>query len=253
MENNKNLAELFFLQQQFLCCKFLRAYTLNKNAEDLHQLRVTIKKIRAVLLMLRKLRSDFDYDKNFAPYKKIFKQVGPIREEFLQHNRIKKDTTNKLEKDSHRVLIIKLHKELKGAQSKHLKNIALVSPAILDSLRKLEQKEVYPYCRKILKRLKNKWDRLNTEKNFHQFRKHLKQFLYCSRLLSEKDKAKLISQKNYDRINELQELLGTWHDDILLLHNIEKDGLKVNPAFIHSLENETNDLMKAIAKKGSKL
>ena len=105
------IAKEYYLAQHNLCRKHLRAYTKRKSAENLHQLRVAIKKMRAVLKMLSKLNSHFEYRPVFLPYKNIFMQAGAIREESLRIEK-RKDNQDVGIKSNSSALIKKLNSNL---------------------------------------------------------------------------------------------------------------------------------------------
>ena len=253
MDKNPPGAEIYFLQQHGLCKKFLRAYVRKKDAEDLHQLRVAIKRVKAILAMLHELQAGFDFENNFKPYKNIFRQAGHIREELLHNNRIFSDARNRRVKTNHSRLLIKLNKELALSVSKELESIRDVLPTIQLSIHQLERGKIFPYCQKMFKQLEKKWKKADNKAGLHKFRKQLKQFLYCAHLLTEEERKELLSDKKHKHLDYLQDTIGQWHDNVLLLKKIKKDDLKVDKQFLETLKDETKNLMKAVRKSGDKL
>jgi CHAD domain-containing protein len=253
MNKNAVTAGEYFLQQQITCTDFLQPFTRKKDAEDLHKLRVAVKKIKAVLLMLSKLQAHFDFDKHYAPYKNIFRQLGPIREEILHAERLKKDAGNKLVNTGSSAIVAGFNKELSVLAQGYLKAIQEELPVIVACLHKLDREKIYPYCEKLLKRLKSKWKDIKKDKELHKYRKLLKQFLYCSNLLTPEEKSKLLLAKEYKQLDKLQDLIGAWHDNVLLMDKIENEGLKVSPQFLLSLRKETKSMKEKIYRRGNKL
>ena len=253
MTNASPTAEEYFLQQHTVCCQLLRTCNFEKNSEDLHQLRVSIKKIKAILCLLNDLQADFKFKTCFAPYKNIFKHLAPIREEFLQIERLKNDTGNRQIKSKRSARVSKLIKGFKNASSAYLKDIEIILPVILKHLRNLKYKTILPYCQKLLKHLKKQWKNIDNDDKLHRYRKQLKQLLYCSKLLTAKERSQLISAEKLKNIDMLQNIIGQWHDNILLLNRISKDDLAVSTPFYRSLQNETKGLEKNAHKKGGKL
>lgn len=243
----------YFLQQHSLCLKLLPAYNLKKNTADLHRLRVAIKKIKAILLMLKELQDNTGFDKSFTPYKNIFKQVGPIREELLQKDRLKQDTDYRSMKNKPFTQLPALHRKLKATTPLYLKKAKATLPPVTAALSKLEPKTIYPYCQNLLLDLKTGWKHNGNNKELHEYRKQLKQLLYCANLLTPHQKARLLSAKQFDRLDKLQDEIGRWHDNILLLARIKKDHLKVSPQFMGHLKNETKELHKRALLTGNKL
>ncbi len=245
-------ANEYFLQQHNLCCKYLQAYAKRKSAENLHQLRVSIKRVRALLKMLNKLERRFEYHKNFSPYRNIFRKAGAIREESLHVEKLKEDETHKPKPTSEKN-IDKLIGELVKSIPTYLKGMVKVQAGILEGFDKLDQKEILPYCSKLFNHLENKWGKLQTEDDLHAFRKRLKHFIYCSNLLTETEKAGVASGKKFKSLDELQDIIGKWHDNVLLLNKISKENLSIDSHFLFALKHQTHQLLAKAHKKGNKL
>jgi CHAD domain-containing protein len=214
---------------------------------------VAVKKMRAVLWILHKLQDDFEFENSYAPYKKIFKQAGAIREELLYKEKIRSDGKKTQTKFDNSPLINRLNKELVLATPAFFKSTTKALPPIQLNLHGLNKAKIFPYCKKLLKTTKRKWNKVNRHHEFHPFRKHLKQLLYSAHLLSAKQQAKLLSEKEHKRIDKLQDLIGQWHDNDLLLDKIGRGEIKVSARFLQSIRNETKGLAKMINNQGNKL
>ena len=149
--------------------------------------------------MLGKLNSDFEYQPDFLSYKNIFRQAGAIREESLHIEKLK-DNPGSGSKSNSSAFIKKLNNELVKSAPTYLKGIGAVKDGILKEFDKLDQKKILPYCKKLFKQLPDKWTKVDSKIELHEFRKRLKQFLYCSQLLTEKEKGKIASTKKYKKI-----------------------------------------------------
>ena len=110
-----------------------------------------------------------------------------------------------------------------------------------------------PYCKNLLHKLKSKWRKVSNNKDIHKFRKELKQLLYCTHLLGKNEREKILSNKKLGLIDTLQDLVGHWHDNVLLLKKIKKEEITVNSKFISSTENETRKMLGRIIEMGNKL
>ena len=243
----------YFMEQRKVCLKALRTYNRKRDPENLHGLRVAIKKMRAVLWMLHKLLDDFDFENSYAAYKKIFRQAGAIREELLYRDKIWGDAKKTRAKFANSPPINRLNKELALESPAFLKASTDALRIIQLNLRALDKAKIFPYCKKLLKATKRKWRRVHKHSEFHPFRKHLKQFLYSVHLLSAKEKVMLLTGKENKRIDKLQDLIGQWHDNKLLLAKIERAEIKVGAPFLGSLKIETKKLVKEINNQGNKL
>ena len=202
--------------------------------------------------MLGTLNTDFEYQPDFLSYKNIFRQAGAIREESLHIEKLK-DNPGSGSKSTSSAFIKKLNNELVKSAPTYLKGIGAVKDGILKEFDKLDQKKILPYCKKLFKQLARNWKKVNSKSDLHEFRKQLKQVLYCSQLLGEQEKSEIASEKRYKKIDELQDIIGQWHDNVLLLNKIEKENLKRSGGFVSGLKHQTHHLLIKAHKKGSKL
>lgn len=253
MNNHAVSANKYFSLQQHLCCNYLAGYAIQKDEEDLHQLRVALKKIKAILLMLRHLHKDFNYEKNYAPYKKLFKQTGPMRQTLLQASRLKNAGLSNGVNSDYVALISRSVKQLIKSTPVHLKAIEKIAPAIKNELQRLAPENIYPYCKRLCKQLKRKWRGAEKDDKLHDFRKYLKQLLYCAKLLTPHQVRTLLPKTYYNRLNKMQDLIGSWHDNLLLTNEIETGRLKASDEFMQSLNRETKSLKKKIINLGNKV
>ena len=252
MDKRPPLAKKYFLEQQKLCCRYLRAYGLRRSAENLHQLRVSIKKIRALLKMLNKLDSNFEYRKNFSPYRNIFRKAGAIREESLHVEKLNEDKRHQ-PKPSVQKNIDKLKEGLVKSIPASLMGISKVQDTIVNCFGKVDRKEILPYCARLFRHFESNWKKMQTEEDLHTFRKRLKHFIYCSQLLTEAEMGELASEKKFRNLDELQDIIGKWHDNVLLLNKVSKENLEVDSDFLFALKHQTHHLLMKAHKKGKKL
>ena len=63
--------------------KHLKAFLTSQNQEDLHQFRVQIKKLKAMLTLYAEEPDNKDLLTHFKPVKKVFKKAGNIRGAYL--------------------------------------------------------------------------------------------------------------------------------------------------------------------------
>lgn len=186
-------------------------------AETFHELRVEIKKLKALVELIAFCSKNFKAGKTFKPFKTIFKKAGKIREMQLEQtilqtqpnfqllqkipNRLKKEEVKKIKKF---FLIINKHLTKRMKEKYRVINSLLL---------KIDIKKIEIY-RDTTKKKINKLICKNNfkKKQIHDFRKRLKVFQYNEKIIPV--------QKNLDtEQDELSELLGKWHDyDTTLLH-----------------------------------
>ena len=201
------------------------------DADELHRLRISIKRIRAVYRLLEKFSgAGFNAQKNYSSFRKIFNIAGKVRE--LQVNKLiilenttsaiklqpylkgldnkKKTYSSSLTKCLHQIDIPKLKREFKK-NKKRCKKIG--DTYFLNKAHELIHSEV-----KIIRQLHNKAD---NNANIHKARKHLK-MVYSVVKLSYSIKPSAELKKLQTTIKETEELLGNWHDKTVLLASLKK-------------------------------
>jgi CHAD domain-containing protein len=179
--------------------------------EDFHELRVEIKKIRALLFLVKNSSKDFKLNKNFKPFKKIFDQAGKIRNIQLEESMLKKrDPRNNLkaypgelkmrELEEHKyfsALIKKMQPELKKKLQRVKPSVAKINMGDALALISQAKKEITALT---------KPGKLKPSK-VHELRKGLKKYYYYLKSLDVKVQSHIF--KNGDR---LMEIMGKWHD-----------------------------------------
>lgn len=208
--------------------------------ETFHELRVEIKKLKALFELIAFCSKKFKSRKTFKPFRTIFKEAGKIRELQLEQtvleeqpnfhllkkypNRLKKQEIKKI-KNFFSIANKRLIKKLKG---KYRKIICLIT--------KIRKKKVNRYRNKTRKKIK-KLIRRNTFKKIqiHDFRKRLKVYEYNEKIGNPNQQNKLIPDKN-----RLSAMLGEWHDyEVIIIH------LKKTISFYKTNSNERK-LLKSI-------
>jgi len=203
--------------------------------------------------MLGKLDRNFDFENSFSHYKNIFHCAGFIREEIQQQSRIKVGGKNMALNAGKLKTLKKLKQDLISASPGYLKYDADRNESITRHLNNLSSKEIFVYCQKQFNKLETGWKKNCRPAQLHKFRKRLKQFIYCSQLLSQAESKRICSVKKNRGLHSLQDVIGQWHDNILLIKKIKDEGLNVDPKFFIFLKPETRDFLHRIRKEGDRL
>ncbi|MFN4123556.1 MAG: CHAD domain-containing protein [Flavobacteriales bacterium] len=205
-------------QQSYLDQMMLRIQThalsflQEENANVLHALRVSIKKYRAFVAVLSALHKNKEYKNLLSSLKIIFAEAGKIRE--LQVNRINLQklslSTEHLDQQFLWLEQSLAHSFKAGlirhcllANEQHQKLVSLLESISIAELNKWLKKKI----RKISKAIQSNAD-------LHEVRKDLKRLLYLRESLSPKIFRAI--QINAAFIDELQEIIGSWHDQLRL-------------------------------------
>jgi CHAD domain-containing protein len=242
--------ESYWIQQHNICSESIGHYTRRANADDLHRLRVAIKKIKAVLTTLRDLHA-IDRERFFAPYRDVFHRAGVVREATIIRDKLKVVSRDK-KAVVHRTLHISLlTKKLTTDLPVCLKDMNDMMPEIITLIRSHDY-TLKSYCHKQLRRLKRKWRKASADEDYHDQRRAIKLLLYSISLLRTADRKKIISAKRLKAMDKLQDLMGTWHDDIDVSAQ-SLDDIKDQTQVKDILHKEMRKLHKKMIKAGDKI
>jgi CHAD domain-containing protein len=187
--------------------------------ENFHELRVEIKKMKALFELTAFCNRNFKPRKTFKPYSVIFKQAGRVREHQLQQTI--------LEEQPSFTLLKKYPNQLKKLETKEIQKFFLLAnkrltkklkekyPIIIDFLAKTGKKKVKRYRNRMRKEIKKLIRKDIFKKNeMHHFRKRLKVYQYNEKIFPIDPSRKLISTQTV-----LSDILGEWHDyEVAILH-----------------------------------
>jgi CHAD domain-containing protein len=189
--------------------------------EQLHQLRVEIKKIRALFEMLEKTTPQFHHKRSAAPFEMIYSQAGRIRTVQVEENMMKKMGKTRFNRSflSH-LKVIKSEEKIifsKFNNNTLAGGIHQVSTRIFPLLMNADEKKIKSYIRKKGKKIEGLLEKKKIDpKDGHELRKEIKAWYYLAKSLD------MYNKKLYSDINKIQDLLGTWHDWRMLKKDLEK-------------------------------
>ena len=246
-------ATSYFSDEHEKCCKYLQAYKQKRTNENLHQLRVSIKKIKAVFIMADKVLDQNQFEKHFGPYHIIFQKAGIIRDIALHQKHLSKFDSAKKLKVANRLQLVSLNGEFVLSEPLMLKHIQNNRKEIEKNLSTIQSASVYNYCKKLVNKLPHQWKKVKEPEQVHGFRKKLKQVLYCVELLNPEEKQNIISEKNLERIAQLQNMIGKWHDAMDLLQKIFVANTADDKETVTAPKTKASKLLSKIKKQGKHL
>jgi CHAD domain-containing protein len=200
---------------------------LDQNEENLHELRVACKKLKAMYQVLSGITGGlFDAKNHFEEINKLFKTVGALRDFHVQQQLMEKVTTENSIVLSEKFLTQFNEKRTETSQSVKLALTEFEGDKMTESLENasllienLKDKSILKNIIRLLKlRLKQIQKLLPVKKDedkIHLMRKRVKQVCYIVDLIKVIDPDKNHFKHN-DRFKEAAELLGNWHDYVIL-------------------------------------
>lgn len=226
----------------------IQQYCTTKDGECLHQLRVEIKKTDAVISLMNECANK-KHQTNKKLLDSLFKDAGEIRLAFVniqlmkehaiadesfinQQNDIIESSSNNFctEVDNYNALLQK-------AEKKILKNTTNIDKAAIKNFYKKE-----------IKKLSKAFSTPPDEEQLHNIRKRLKTLLYIFYMLPKKLQSSI--KLNVTYVDELQEMIGQWHDAVAAIALI-KTAAAHTP--IQTLHYKQAELFNAIMSKAADL
>ncbi len=194
----------------------LEQYVVASDEEVLHQLRVSLKKIKAVLDYLRII-----HPKKIKSLRKklqlVFHAAGSVREAQLRLKWLKEKGFLFLIQHAFLDQKIKEEEELFVTQKKgHLKKLRSICDELAEYLKEIDEDALLQYALEMKGQLEKKLQ-IVAKNDWHALRKLIKQLLYAHHWLTEKDKLKELTVAAYQKLDQLQEKIGVWHDAVDLL------------------------------------
>jgi CHAD domain-containing protein len=219
MVKRKKLEKWIKKRIQVISDRLTTYCTVRREEEDLHKIRVEIKKLRALLYLLRNL-SGHKYKTEKVLLKDIFRHAGRIRDAQLQLHIISElhiedpafiyEELKRKEREEN-LLALRLEeyqyniKKVKKGLLKKLDNIDLLEA---ESLIKLEWDKIHVFL-------------LSTAdaERMHDERKKIKQLIYLLRILPEEIADNLDIDRKY--LDDLADKIGKWHDLLITVQMLK--------------------------------
>jgi CHAD domain-containing protein len=215
------------------------------NQEIIHTVRIGLKKIKTVILLFENLRiPGFKVDKLLKKESRLFETLGDLREISKQYQRLL-DFEGRLNSSYGEYL-----NYLKKTETKYSRVLEETDFLyIVGHLKKIQQdvleiidmyEDAYLYDEALLF-IQSEFQKINAvkkglddHKNWHFVRKCLKNIMYISSIIIDSHCVSEITMEFYKDIDNLQEKIGCWHDDIVsfeLLCQFLKKNMVKKPVF----------------------
>lgn len=199
-------------------------------SKDIHRARLDVKKIFAIVDLLRIVRQKDKRDPGYEKiFKKLYKASGRIREiqvslllltkpEFLRFdlNPFKLDLLlqeNELTKEFLKAIMNFDEKKLARIEKQIKNEICKITPSTL-------QKKTNRYILNKTTFIRELLEKESNEKNLHQVRQHYKELsTVLTLVLSVRFSSQL--EGVVDGLNRSEMMIGDWHDKVVLAHSLE--------------------------------
>lgn len=223
----------------------LKAFSQNQDPEDIHDLRVEIKKIYALLTLAEKCSTGIEFSGYLKPVKKIFKEAGNIRDAqiYLQLISSYGNTNEAYEKRQHE-LIKRREKRFCISINTHIRSTKKPHTIIRKSLADIKNDCIQEFYKKQIKKIEQAVSDLANKKRLHKCRKRIKKMIYLRGMLDSALKKKL--NLNFDYLGKLEEAISKWHDSVVTI-DILKNTPFVKKLLLNKLETQCKQLIRRIS------
>jgi CHAD domain-containing protein len=187
--------------------------------EDIHNLRLSVKKLRALFTLINAVVPSFKMQYALIPFELLFDQAAKVREARLQYQMIPQLPATPVTQSYRSKLKRTAEKERKSlaaqCTTKAWKELKTTSKKVEASLNKVSMKKAKDFIAKQKKKLKKKITPDPIPPNeLHDVRKSIKNQQYFEKMFKLKPALAFSGA--------LEELIGQWHDEVVLLEGLQK-------------------------------
>ena len=231
--------------------------------EDVHQLRLNMKRQVAFFHLLESLDPSFSTAKALEAYGKLYKKAGKVRDYQVEKKVVRRE--EKLLKLQHHFSDWLAEQErkrrdkLQSYETEHsLVRVHRLSKLVRNRVQYLSEETFKPSLQAYFERLFAKVREAITPENrseahFHELRKRIKVLFYNLELIDQLCTTTHLAKKHMKALDSLQKLLGNWHDRYFTLERIEQ-GQEQCPAPLKTrLEQEKADFVGRIEQRLEKV
>lgn len=224
--------------------KYLKAFLTSGNQEDLHQFRVQVKKIKALLTLYACKPENKGLLTQLKPVKRVFKKAGEIRNAYINLKLAKKYQLDNPEfNQQQQQLLDKGLERFKKKGSKHLKSLKKTHIVLQNNIHPLPNKTVRGFYQHKLTGIESFFARPTFDEHLHNARKNIKLLTYNHQAAAKALKNKVAVKQSY--LDQLQEMIGNWHDHNLAIETLSGKGSAEDQA-INDIKNSNAGLETAI-------
>ncbi|MEX8547515.1 MAG: CHAD domain-containing protein [Mucilaginibacter sp.] len=210
----------------------LKTFLETNSQDDLHQFRVHIKKLKALLTLYASEQENKGLLHEFKPVKTVFKAAGEIRNAYINLQLGEKHQLQDENFDQHQQQILQQGTARFKSQGKsYLKRLKKAHIALQNNLHKLQGKTIRNFYKEKLNRIAVFFAAPTFDEEMHTARKNSKLLIYNQKASAGALHGKLQVNTNY--LNQLQDKIGQWHDHLLTMEVLSAMNQPDNQAIIN--------------------
>lgn len=206
-------------------CTLLQEPDPSFTPEQIHQIRVEIKKLNSVFHLIQFCDRDFNRKKAYKSFRTIFLQAGRLRELHIQSDILQRHfsqaTIANILSDVHQHLSAQEDLFCKMLNDKKIARLKSVLNRIIPFLLEIDQYDVDEYCQKKMDGIEKMMRQKSfSEKHLHKLRKRMKYLNYAQQIYKHQ------SPGIAGKWSDLPRLIGEWHDYVQVMKHLKKSGIK---------------------------
>jgi len=230
------LQQYFGLLQEKLF-NHLQDFSLTGKEASLHDFRVEIKKLKAIIKFLKIVHKKQPFKKISHSIDTIFKEAGMIREHQLMQQWLATHQLPNIAKIYFPATELKTKiasfQQLTGSYQRKLLR---VTDSCQQSIRKKDKVSVVQYCKELEAEIEHLLQQPLAVNDWHRLRIRIKQWLYTLNWIDWQEKKRSPMFLLY---NKLQESIGSWHDLQVLKETLYQKNANQRPNRISEIEFAT--------------
>lgn len=226
----------------------LQTFIKSGDQEELHQFRIQVKKLKAMLTLFADEPDNQTIMKKIKPVKTVFKKAGEIRNAHINLKLGEKYQLNDEDFNQHQQKKLDENAAAFKAKGDHyLKAIKKAHLILQNDLQRLHNKTIRKFYRHKLAAIQDFFAQITFNENLHEARKNIKLLLYNQKIAAGATRNKF--NLNYAYLDELQQNIGEWHDHNLAIETLSKTDVDEYQA-ITNLRKSNSELEKTILESG---
>ncbi len=226
----------------------LRRLNLKNAVDDVHALRVEIKRIRFLLLLLNRFVAGTLAKASYRPYKRVFRDLGELRGLHMKDQLLQKYVPSAAANTARariRQRALKLTKRLMDRKGKIIASLQVADRQVKKQARGFLSIPAAQYVSNLKGRIEKRITEHTHRSHWHENRKVLKEVVYAKDI-SPALRRGLSRALQVRKIDQLQDLTGNWHDLLL-----QREWFKVDTKFLLTLSHQSRIRATERMKKDS--
>lgn len=223
----------------------LKGFLATGDQEELHQFRVQIKKLNAMLNLFERTSRQHGLLKKFKPVRKIFKYAGHIRD---AHTNLQLSSRFELKNEAfesgQQEIIARGTNEFREKADEYLNDIKTSYKNLKKQLSRIDDSAIEAYYKRQLEQIAGNLETPTFTEEMHDNRKLIKILVYNHKLANKALDGSFRFNSGY--LNELQSRLGEWHDNVVAAQLFASPELNDKP--VVTLINKKNTSVKRAIK-----